>query len=292
MTKHLVKAALHSVGLEVRRRRSVHEPSPPPPPVIDDVIEALYRCRAGWLTAFTCSLAQCRSLYGLSYAEDGWHAHCAAALQLRRRPPITYEASILKRFYDTWQPANAAEVVIGFNDAPRALAEFPAYAFVPPWNPATPSEWIAKAEAWARRDCIREGKPALDLATHGNNQFGPVSRERGSFELGRFTTLMERIIRDGYDRTGGDMRLRVVRHGEDLLFVGASGHHRRAVLHALGHTTITAVPQHAMIIDTADVGQWPQVRRGLWSEQQALRYVDHLFEFDTLAWAREKGLAT
>ena len=291
MNKLVVKETLRRLGLEVRRRGSAPGPTPAPPPVIDDVIEALYRCRAGSPTAFTCSLDRCRSLYGLSYADDGWHAHCAAALELRQRPDTTYDTSILERFYRTWRPANASEVVIRFDDAPRVFADLPPYGFVPPWNPATPEEQIKKAQFWAYRDCIRLNHPVLNLSEHGHNQYGPVSAERGVFELGRFARLMKRIVRDGYDRIEGDIRLRVIRIGTELLFIGASGHHRRAVLHALGQKRITAVPQGAMIIDIADVEHWPQVRSGLWSERQARRYVDHLLEFNALSWAREIGLA-
>lgn len=59
---------------------------------------------------------------------------------------------------------------------------------------------------------------------------------------------------------------------------------------ALGYKTIPAVFKRDHIIRVDDVDYWPQVRSGVWGRDDALRYVDHLFDFDSRAWAQERGL--
>jgi hypothetical protein len=44
------------------------------------------------------------------------------------------------------------------------------------------------------------------------------------------------------------------------------------------------------VIDVDDVDRWPQVRAGVWTREAAIRYIDHLFDFDATAWARQLGL--
>ncbi len=61
-------------------------------------------------------------------------------------------------------------------------------------------------------------------------------------------------------------------------------------MQALGERTIPAVFKTPCLYDVADVAYWPDVRSGIWSKEEAIRYVDHLFEFDPRSWAREHGL--
>lgn len=58
---------------------------------------------------------------------------------------------------------------------------------------------------------------------------------------------------------------------------------------ALGYETIPAIFFRSHVVDIEMARHWPNVRNGLWTREQAEAYFHHLFDFDSLAWAREQG---
>jgi hypothetical protein len=288
-SKRLIKTALRTAGIEIRRARPQAEP-PLPPPLVGSVIEALYRVGAGQRAAFLCPLDHCRCIMGFGYGPSRWHPMSAAVEEYRRGEARTYENSVLRKFYDAWQPSHAAEVVVGFHDVPKRLRSYRPYAFFPPWDPSTPEERMARVEWWYRRDAREHGHAELDLNADGHQAYGPVSEPKGRFEFDRCVALHASMTESGYDRRRGDVKVDVLKRGAEMIFIIAGGRHRRAVMTALGHRTVPTIPQSPMIIDTSHVDHWPQVRQGLWRREDALRYVDHLFDFDSIGWARERGL--
>lgn len=59
---------------------------------------------------------------------------------------------------------------------------------------------------------------------------------------------------------------------------------------ALGFQTIPARFHRQHVVDIEMAEHWPQVRSGLWTQEQAEAYFNHLFDFDSRAWARARGL--
>src|SRR5690606_36859172 len=137
----------------------------------------------------------------------------------------------------------------------------------------------------------REHGLAYDVDRDGSPYHGPTSRALAAIEVRRLQEIAAVLRVQGYDRAYGDSLFYLVRRGGEFVAVKfGSGYHRTAAMAALGAPTIPAQlrPPHA--VDVVDVDDWPQVRSGLWSRVAALRYVDHLFEFDARAWARDRGL--
>jgi len=289
MVKRIVKNALRRADLEIRRLPRQAD-SYDPPPLYEDLVEAMYRMAAGQHVAISCPLLKFRSAFGFGFDSNGWHPFTAISEELYREQCTTYADSVLKKYYNLWQPSNAREAVVGFAYTPLYMKEFPAFAFVPPWDHLDPAKRADKVTQWYRKDFLEHKHKNLDIATHGHKMYGPVSDIAGQFEFERCRRLHASLAH-GYDRSRGDIKVLVVKRGGETIFTGGKGLHRRAIMKALGFEMIPAIPQHPVVIDVTAVDHWPQVRSGLWSRIEALKYVDHLIDFDSLAWAEEHGLA-
>jgi hypothetical protein len=66
------------------------------------------------------------------------------------------------------------------------------------------------------------------------------------------------------------------------------GQHRVAAAAALGLKTVPV--NITKVVQYTEIGHWPQVYRGFWSEMQAQQFIEHLFTFDSKAWAKKMGL--
>jgi hypothetical protein len=77
-----------------------------------------------------------------------------------------------------------------------------------------------------------------------------------------------------------------VQRQDQFRYVIVSGLHRAAVLSALGNQQVTVRLRKNMVVRREDVGSWPLVTQGVYSTSLALAYFDHLFDFDSLSWAR------
>ncbi len=118
-----------------------------------------------------------------------------------------------------------------------------------------------------------------------------TKQERGRLEYKRLVGLYESIRADGFNREFGHPRFLLMQRGPSYRYISAgNGNHRTAVMAALGYETMPAVFRVPGIIDVDMVDYWPQVCNGVWSRDQAIAYFNHLFDFDSLAWAREKGM--
>lgn len=63
------------------------------------------------------------------------------------------------------------------------------------------------------------------------------------------------------------------------------GFHRTVVMAALGYETVPATFQQPFVSNLDNVDYWPQVRRGVGTREDAIRYFHHLFD-----WASDRGL--
>jgi len=287
------KRAIWEMGWEFRRISKNNTPQKTtPPPLIDNPLEALLQRQSGKNIAFKCPIDLCRAENGFGFGPSHWHPFVATLKQFEKNNDLQYDESILKQFYQTWQPGNAAEAIAGFKDAPETYYKLPAYcAYLRPWTSASPDSFD-KISIWSNRGNAEHGRPDLQWRVHGLHWFGPVSREKGKFEFERLISVYNSIKKNGYDRLFGDIGVRILRSDEDYIFTtGGGGLHRTAAIAALGHKTFPAQFKVAdFLADTKDVEYWPLVRSGLWSENEALAYVDHLFKFDSRSWARRIGL--
>jgi hypothetical protein len=288
-----VRVALRAAGLEVRR--ATPQSPAEPVPMADDPSAALHIARFSVPVAFECPLQIVRDTRGFSFGSDGWHPW-VAELRDQDRPQNAGDATptLLQRFAASFQPGDALEALAGFEpDAPCGLADLsPDLFWVTPWCAWTPQEMARAAHEWVARGARDHGLHGFEPERDGSPYHGPTSSRLARVEAHRLRTAAAALRRDGYDRRFGDSLVYLVRRGGEQCAVKfGAGYHRTAAMAAIGAPSIPARLRPPLAVDVADVDDWPQVRSGLWSRRAALRYVDHLFEFDAVTWARDRGLA-
>ena len=290
-----VKQAVIGASLNIRRLISrfgskVKRYAETPPPLYDDPMEALYNMWDGNRASFMCELERCVTYNGLEFRKGGWHPFEATLREYECNGASTYEGSTLQRFYESWTPANARSALICELYSSYELTKHPSYAFVFPWEPTTIQERIRHVKRYMRE----EGKKFSSSITveNGYNHHGPVSEEKGQIEYDRCVNVFNSIKSNGYKRERGDVRVTILRRGDEVRFLIKDGFHRTAAVSALGYSSVPAVPRHGALIDIAHVDDWPQVKKGVWLRDDAIRYFDHLFEFDSRQWAGELDLVT
>jgi hypothetical protein len=291
IVKKVIKKAFHQVGLDIRYIQAPNSgQSSRPRPIFDDMMEALHYQRGGKEAAFYCPLNQSAHPVGFNFRDDAWHPFVETLKEYQDGKVTTYEGSTLKKFFDNWRPQNAHEALVGFENAPSQFKEFPPHLFhLTPWLSKTPSEKDKQIRRVYRNDHAQHGLDDLGIEG-GCKHYGPVSRVKGQLEFDRLVGVYRSLKDRGYDRKHGDVRVRPVKQGSELIFLNRGGYHRMAAMVALGYEKVPARFANPWFIDVEDVDYWPQVRRGLWSREEALLYVDHLFNFRSKRWVQNQGL--
>ena len=284
--KGVAKRALLWLGYELR---SVERA--PAPALHADPWAAVHVARANAPVRFGSSLDHVRDTQGFGFHAEGWHP-LVAALRHSDRSGLAGKHR-LQRFLDGFQPRTALEALPGFDALdPCGLQDLPPHHFgLTPWFAGTPQTMDANIRRWCQEDAREHGLADFDLNRHGVAYFGPTSAEVIALEWGRLEALRSSLSERGYDRGQGDCRFYLVRRGSDFRAIAqGGGRHRTAALAALGHDCAPGRFVPPVAVDVRDVADWPQVRSGMWSQRDARRYVDHLFDFDSRRWARERGL--
>jgi hypothetical protein len=284
--KTWVRSRLRGMGIVVRRVK----PSRSPPIVFDDPLEALVYRRGGKPAAFRCPLERCVAFNGFPFGAEGWHPFVAAARELGSATEPSYRGSLLERYYHAWQPTDAAEALIGCTgfDIP-ALAGRPSYAYLAPWLSVTSAEFMRAQEQYVEEENLAFGGIRLPISA-GYTHHGPVSYEKGQIEHERLKSLYRSISSGGYDRSHGDVEATLLKRGSEHRFLINHGHHRSAVASASGVLDVPACFSQLMMVDIGEAEYWPQVRCGGWPLEAAVAYFHHLFDFDSVEWARGLGL--
>lgn len=192
-----------------------------------------------------------------------------------------YAGSPLETFYEAWKPENAAEALgLGETHVSPRLATAPPYLAVLPWYPFG----LDKLERIRVPILYEENRiHGSELGPeHGTVLAGPLSDEKGDLEYRRLTRLVRSIEERGYvegeaaaDHVGG---LLLVRDSEWRVLL-RDGNHRVAALAALGAATAPIViTENGHCPRRAEASSWPNVRSGLFTEDQALEIFDRMFE--------------
>lgn len=286
--KEIIKRALAYAGVEVKRiDSSINAPT-----LFNNHKEALLYNQGGKPSAFVCPIERCTHYIGLGFSASHWHPFVETIHEYRSNPSITYSTSILNKYYAIWTPENAAEAIAGFHGCPEAFSKLlPHHLFLSPWASLSQSDVDTDVKWWNVKDNTEHGRADLSYPEHGWAFFGPTHPYKGALEFDRLLRLYKSLSENGYDESKGYVGVSVLKRGEEYLYlVGGGGYHRIAVMAALGFKTVPAKFHRNSIIDIEDAGIWPNVRNGIWTEQQARNYVDHLFDFDARKWAGDMGL--
>ena len=249
----------------------------------DDPIEALYRS-GGRPFLINLPLDKARGLNHLAFpcTSGSKHpfiatarAHLAGTLKNDRRSP-------LEQFYQHWTPNSAAEVLGLLDDGSAALSQSPPHGAVLPWTALGPQD-MAKSLAAAvfkenrsfnRHFGIEEGCPAS----------GRMSDRKIELEYVRLIDVTESIRKKGFIcELHGFVRGYLLIRDNDYVCVINKGQHRIAALAALGYVNIPVKIRTSSYVPTfavhrADVESWPNVKKGLFSVEQALKIFDRIFE--------------
>jgi tetratricopeptide (TPR) repeat protein len=230
-------------------------------------------------TVLEVEVDRCRSLNGFAFTGSGWNHFTALLEEILSKPNLAYEDSILKLFFDRFQPESRQAQLYG------ATAEK-----LPPLDRGfTLLPWVDTKN--------RRFNPVESpvLHTGGNPHYGPNSIEFGNHVckrlLANYTLLKQygylpEIFPDGY------IQGYLLKDGSDYRFYVNEGQHRMAAVGLLGLKTIKARfnPDFLPVVDLKNIKQWPQVRRGLYSEAVAAKVFHYYFEEDGRRKAQMLGL--
>lgn len=285
--KKVVKYTFRSIGLEIRRSRgrvSRHKPSP----IFEDLRRAMYFEAGGEKAAFRCPLESCVWPNGLGFGKEGWNHISAVLDRFAQGLDRGYEGSVLKKYYEVWKPSNALDALL-LQDMKGFLDNKPDYLLLLPWHSCSVGEKKRRVQRISSHESKRFGYPELGIE-HGYKLHGPVDKRKGEMEYDRSVAIYESLQRKGYDRNHGDVRIWVLKRGSEYLYVNVGGMHRVAAMSALGYQHVPASFMCSKVIDVKDLSKWPQVAKGIWSKENAKKYIDHLFEFDSLEWANRNAI--
>jgi hypothetical protein len=253
--------------------------------------EALYHGDGHGKAIFDCDLEFTVKHDGLSYGSHGYHPFVESIKEIKSTG-CGYPGSLLEQFYAIHQPANAAEAFVGFDRAPKSYRSFASYAYrLSPLTPGTPEAVIRVVQRFTERHGKRHAKQNLTLERDGYQYHGPVSDAKGWMEHQRLSSIYRSIHARGYDSRCGYAHFVILKRGREYRYLlDGSGNHRTACMAALGYQHIPAVLQRAYVVDVDMAAFWPQVVSGLWTMNEAVAYLDYLFDFDSRGWARSQGL--
>lgn len=290
--RQFVDSLFNTVGFEVRRKTPVTQTPNLPPPLFDDPIEALYQVRGGEKAAFRCPLTRLVEMNGFGFGAHRWHP-MVSTVKCANLFGYAEADQLLGKYYDSFQPRSAGEAIPSFEHVPRFFEKaLPHIYYLSPWSARSPERIDTMARIWTYQENLENGRDDLFLDPHGFAMHGPVHPDKRKLELDRLMHVRDSISRKGFDERFS-INVRVLKRDDELLFVvNGGGRHRSCVMAALGYEWVPAsFFPGPIIIDVADVELWPSVRSGIWTVDQAIAYVDHLFEFDSRSWAEARGLS-
>lgn len=222
-------------------------------------------------------LSDCLGLMPVAFRCDraGGHPFIDTLVSVMDGTVTGYSGSPLEAYYAGWQPASAADV-LGVGGA-TALRWLPPMASVLPWDSLTPEDHLRLWTDIAARDYRDNG---FDPPTgSGWKGWGPVHPDTGRAEFTRLSRAMQGIRRHGYRRHSaydGDIAGQALCMGDKIRFALGPGQHRIAALAALGYDDIP-LRCDPHFIRREDAERWPNVRRGVYTRDQALGVFDRIF---------------
>ena len=207
----------------------------------------------------------------------------------------------LASFYGLTSTGGAAEY-LGLTTTRDELHRCPSWATPMPWEDSTVEPNVASARRGAEIDAAQYG---MNLCVDdGWTACGPANKNFVDFEAQRLKFILRmvadvsrgRSIQDAFEPVKV-IRLRKRRRNTYLV---VNGQHRAAVYAALGEDTIRCIVKRT--VDLKSIGQWGNVRIGLYSQNDAelvWRRIEHgqppswadewLASLGSEPWGRENG---
>jgi hypothetical protein len=198
--------------------------------------------------------------------------------------PVARPDSALVKFYKTYQPKSAAELLGIDRPDSHPLSMFGPAGAPWPWRPEMPGSLEAQRPGQVAADARKAGISDRE-GTLGDPFFGPVSDARAAAEIKRLEHLAVVLRGEGYrvDPVGLDNITGVVLQlgTEWRVLVTDGGQHRLCVLGAMGIQAVTvqirANAGTGGIVRGEDVEHWPMVRAGILKSTEAFGIFERLF---------------
>lgn len=225
---------------------------------------------------------KCIALFRFSCEKTGNNPLVKTVNNYLQDGSISYSNSELKNFYNRCKPRNVAEMFDLEGECNEDLVTYPANCVVFPWENATMKGRREFRKKFAKYETRQRGKE-LSMQ-HGWGITGPASTEWGELEVDTLIELAKSIGKNGYHRGndhGEDINASVLVNGKDYKYFIHDGNHRISVLSSLDFKTAplrimpTSVPS---FIYRDEVNFWPNVKRGLYTKEQALKIFDTIFK--------------
>lgn len=295
--KNLINESLSLFGFRVVRKKSLE----PENYIEENFVDAhhISYCLGQNGIVTTVDMNKGRGLPLFSFVLPSVHPFVTAARAVLTQcedPFITIK-TLLRNYYDFVKPP-CPNAILGLKSDRRELKDFPAWAVLMPWDKENAIEWKEKIISSVYSENTRYGK-RLGVE-HGWAWAGPSSNVKVEIESTRFLSVLYSIQKNGYNRNNkpdGDIMVNVLaKSAHDWVWQSIGAQHRASALAALGYDTI---PVRIMkVIRRDDVLSWPNVRRGLYSETEALKIFDDIYSAKykhvTSEWEKfvlENGLA-
>ena len=236
---------------------------------------------------FQAEINKCIDPYGNNYG-DGWHYFTSMVRNIGRLQQETIVASFVRYLELTIHDNAFGGFRLNLRGS-EGLKDFSpsALPFLTPWSPFDISRIEDNVAIVVKEEKLSKGTDGnmqdslIDLSLLAHNHYN------------RLYELLASVKNKGYNmniKPYDGVKGYVLTRENDHRILIFSGQHRVAVMAALNSESIPVRFVNKLIIDQAGVDQWPLVRQGLWNKEDALLYFNHLFEFDSGAWAKEQGL--
>ena len=213
-------------------------------------------------------IEKCRDQYASSYYND-FHPFVETLKEYEKNKELKYEDSVLKDFYDNFQPRNSEEAL--FVKKGRA--------------PGLRKGWIGNPWVFTKERKIIFTEARGETRPGGNHFHGPntiafgqeeLSRLKINYENLKFFGYLPEMFADGY--ITGYLLLK----GNDYRFVITEGQHRIAALAALGYNEIVCRldqrDERPQIVEFKDIRNWPQVANGVFNRPLAEKIFNRYFD--------------
>lgn len=149
-------------------------------------------------------------------------------------------------------------------------------SYVYPWEDMLPREKMDFRIHLMRHEAGRNGLQWQ--ASDGWKGFGPVSERLIDMELGRLTRIYDSIKQHGLDDRHGHVLGTLFCAGNFQMVQPRRGWHRVAVCMMVGLTSIPIMfDRRHVVVRLEDAEFWPNVRRGLFSLDEAVKIFDERF---------------
>jgi hypothetical protein len=236
---------------------------------------------------FWADMNKCIDPYGYSYG-DGWQFFSSMGRNMDKYSSNAIVEDFAK-FLNLTYHENAYE---GFRLEFRNSEGLKNYsssclAFLTPWS----LDNIADIENRVKKIIKTESHISgvrYDRKDHFEDQMS-----HATLHFDRLFHLRKSIKEKGYNflnDPGDPVKGFVLVRKKDHRILIFSGQHRVAALSGLNYTKIPVKFYYKYIINTDSAADWPLVKNGLWDQQDAIHYFNHLFDFDSRSWAAENGL--